>query len=236
MICIRRHGSARDVAGQERRMSGQHAAAAPAFLALAMVLAALGTGRAHAEDTGAANGTPAGVSACVSCHGKQGEGNAAAGFPRLAGLSSPYIRAQLAAFANGRRDNPVMAPLAKALSAAEARSLASYFAQLPGPALPKTMPAATGPGAVLALNGRWPDGIPACVSCHGPGGIGVGADFPPLAGQPAGYLKAQLEAWQQDKRPPGPLGLMGAVAKRLTAADVAAVSSWFAMLTGGAGK
>lgn len=209
------------------------------LLALAMILALSGIRLAQAETTGEAiaqAGTPGGVPACASCHGAQGQGNAAAGFPRLAGLAVPYIQTQLTAFANGRRDNPVMTPIAKMLSAGDVQAVAAYFARLPGPSLPKALPAATGPGATLALDGRWRDGIPACVSCHGPDGVGVGAAFPPLIGQPAAYLKAQLEAWQQGKRPPGPLELMDVVAKRMTAADITAVTEWFATLTGGAGQ
>lgn len=40
-----------------------------------------------------------GVTACVSCHGAQGEGNAATGFPRLAGLHPAYLARQLRDFA-----------------------------------------------------------------------------------------------------------------------------------------
>lgn len=36
-----------------------------------------------------------GVTACVACHGANGEGNFDAGFPRLAGLHPDYIRKQL---------------------------------------------------------------------------------------------------------------------------------------------
>jgi cytochrome c553 len=64
----------------------------------------------------------------------------------------------------------------------------------------------------------------------------VGAAFPPLAGQPASYIKSQLQAWQAAKRPPGPLGLMGAIARRLTSADISALTNWFATLPGGGGK
>lgn len=49
----------------------------------------------------ATHGTPGGVPACMSCHGAHGGGDAAAGIPRLAGLSAPYMTAQLFAFASG---------------------------------------------------------------------------------------------------------------------------------------
>jgi cytochrome c553 len=201
-------------------------------------MAASGISPALAQGTGAAialHGTAGGAPPCATCHGARGEGNAASGFPRLAGLPAPYIRAQLNAYADGRRENPVMAPIAKPLNADEAQAVSLYYAGLPAPDLPKSAPAA-GPGALLALDGRWSDKLPPCVACHGPGGVGVGASFPPLAGQPAPYLEAQLEAWQQGKRPPGPLGLMRAVARRLGPSDIAAVSQWFAAQPAGGGR
>lgn len=46
-----------------------------------------------------------GISACTACHGPNGEGIAAAGFPSLAGQWPEYISAQLKAFrAAGRND------------------------------------------------------------------------------------------------------------------------------------
>jgi cytochrome c553 len=205
---------------------------------LVVVALALCAGPARAGAVGAdifAKGAAGGVPACAACHGSDAQGNDAAGFPRLARLPAPYIRRQLTAFAGGARSNPIMGPIAKMLTARQAEAVAAYLASLPGPSLAKTAPAPAGPGASLALDGRWSDRIPACVSCHGPDGIGVGITFPPLAGQPAAYLKSQLEAFQHDTRPPGPLGLMSAVAKRMSASDIAAASDWFAALRGGAG-
>jgi thiosulfate dehydrogenase len=200
---------------------------------------ASGISPALADSTGAAiavHGTTTGAPPCIACHGARGEGNAANGFPRLAGLPAPYIRSQLSAYADGQRENTVMAPIARILSADEAEAVSLYFAGLPAPDLPNSAPVAVGPGALLALDGRWSDKLPPCVACHGPGGIGIGTSFPPLAGQPAPYLEAQLEAWQQSKRPPGPLGLMQAVARRLSPSDIAAVSRWFAAQPAGGGR
>ena len=128
-----------------------------------------------------------------------------------------------------------MAPITRILSADEEQAVSLYFAGLPASDLPNSAPAA-GPGALLALDGRWSDKLPPCVACHGPGGIGVGTSFPPLSGQPALYLEAQLEAWQQGKRPPGPMGLMQAVARRLSSSDIAAVARWFAAQPAGGGR
>lgn len=40
---------------------------------------------------------------CAACHGAQGEGNAALGGPRLAGMSDWYLARQFSAFASGKR-------------------------------------------------------------------------------------------------------------------------------------
>ena len=62
------------------------------------------------------------------------------------------------------------------------------------------------------------------------GGSGVGTRFPPLAGQSAAYIAAQLENWQAGGRPPGPLGLMEAIARKLKEQDIQAVSEYYAGL------
>ena len=209
-----------------------------AFAGLLMA-GASGISPALAQGAGAAiavHGTAGGSLPCIACHGAHGEGNPANGFPRLAGLPASYLRAQMSAFADGQRENPVMAPIARSLNADETQAVSLYFAELPAPVIPNSAPVAVGPGALLALDGRWSDKLPPCVACHGPSGIGVGTSFPPLAGQPAPYLEAQLEAWQQGKRQPGPLGLMQAVARRLSPSDIVAVSQWFAAQPAGGGR
>ncbi len=174
-------------------------------------------------------GNGRGAPACISCHGPQLQGNAAMAAPRLAGQSAAYVVAQLDAFAGGARKNPIMLPVATALSPAERRSLAEYVSGLAaGAAVPAPVPVAgVALGAALATHGRWSSGLPTCDQCHGPGGVGVGSAFPPLAGQPAVYQVNQLHAWQQGTRPPGPLGLMSTIAGKLSEADIQAVSAYY---------
>ena len=166
---------------------------------------------------------------CTSCHGADGGGNPAAGFPRLAGIGAPYLADQLDAFASGARDNAVMKPIAQALSDDQRRAVAEYYSGLSVPEQDSTdtddIPAA---GVELAEHGRWSDGLPACVQCHGPAGVGVGERFPPLAGQSATYIENQLRAWRNGKRPGGPMGLMAGVAAKLEEADLAPVARYFA--------
>ncbi|TAN05183.1 MAG: c-type cytochrome [Rhodanobacteraceae bacterium] len=201
---------------------------------LAMMLLALPTAAAFATDaaTIAQHGNGRGAPACASCHGAEGGGQAAAGFPRLAGLNAAYLRKQLDDFANGTRANPVMQPIAAALNESERKTMAEYYHRMPVPAAlskPVTrMPADHSLGARLALRGLWGKQVPACVACHGPHGIGVGAHFPPLAGQPAAYIAAQLNDWKQGTRHNDPLALMQHVSSALDEQDIHAVAAWFA--------
>lgn len=177
----------------------------------------------------ARQGNGHGAPACMACHGADGGGQQAAGFPRLAGLDAAYLRKQLDDFAGGTRANAVMQPIASALSAHERDAVAAYYASLPPPASVAAAPgAADGVGATLATRGRWSQGLPACSQCHGPGGVGVGTHFPPLAAQPADYIAGQVHAWQQGTRRNDPLQLMQHVAAKLSAADVRAVAAWYA--------
>lgn len=175
------------------------------------------------------DGNGRGATACSACHGADGEGQAAAGFPRLAGLSAAHLLHQLDSFADGTRTSAVMTPIAKALSASERKALADYYAGLPvTPVAQPASAASSGLGADLALHGRWREQVPSCVACHGPRGEGVGTDFPPLAGQPESYIASQLQAFKSGARHNDPLGLMRHVASTLSAQDIKAVSAWFA--------
>lgn len=186
----------------------------------------------QAADGGAiaAKGTAGGAAACVACHGVKGEGNPAAGFPRLAGLPAAYLVGQLGSLASGQRQNPVMSPIAKQLSVAERNAVAAYYGAMAVPPATSNQddnPKHTDTGAWLAVRGRWEDNLSACLQCHGPGGAGVGPAFPALAGQPSAYIAAQLHAFKDGTRPGGPLNLMKAVAAKLSGADIDAVSNHF---------
>nr|WP_319528332.1 c-type cytochrome [Pseudomonas laurentiana] len=176
--------------------------------------------------------------ACIGCHGADGMGMAAAGFPRLAGLPAGYLSKQLADFRSGSRKNPIMEPLAKALSDSEIQSVSAALATMPTPKTPvvRRQQMASSPDEKLALYGDWSRGIPGCVQCHGPGGLGVGEHFPPLVHQPASYLVAQLNAWRDGTRSNDTNQLMVGVAKALNDEEVKAVADYFANRIGQEGK
>lgn len=194
-------------------------------------------GSAHGQEDGnvfTQGGSQPGAAPCVACHGADGLGLAAAGFPRLAGLPAGYLRKQLEDFKSGARSSPVMQPLAKALTEEEIGTVTQALAAMPAPAAAalhrSVMPADA--AQKIALQGAWDRQIPACVSCHGPAGVGVGEAFPPLAGQSAAYMVAQLNAWQSGARHNDPNDLMGHIAKSLTAEEVQGVATYFSSLSG----
>lgn len=180
----------------------------------------------------ATKGVP-GQAPCMTCHGANGEGMAAAGFPSLAGQPATYLAAQLAQFADGSRKQAVMQPVAKALNEAQQKAVAAWYASLK-PVVDPAVAAShrdTYPkgniGAWLAQRGDWSRGLPACVQCHGPGGVGVAPSFPALAGQSAMYIKNQLLAWKAGTRAEDSHGLMAHLARKLTDQEIEAVSGYF---------
>jgi cytochrome c553 len=180
----------------------------------------------------ATSGTQNGVTACVSCHGAQGDGNAAGGFPRIAGQSAAYLGKQLGAYANGARVNPIMQPIAKALNAEQIRDVSAYYASLgdaPAAAAGGSKPSAAGPerGRTLSAIGDSAQGVQACANCHGPGGVGNQPAYPYLAGQHANYLTAAMAAWKNGARKTDSSGQMTHIAQALADADVAALSAYF---------
>jgi len=197
---------------------------------VSMVLLTLSGAQAQ-EPSSPASDVSSQLATCAACHGADGKGGVAE-YPRLAGLGEQYLRRQLEAFASGDRDNAVMAPLASALSAPQRSALARHFSQI-APGTSSAAPAVENineAGRKLAQEGRWEKGIPACIQCHGAGGVGIGEAFPALAGQPARYLQDQLKAWRSGARKGDPMDLMAGVAKTLGGDELAAVAEYFATL------
>lgn len=205
----------------------------PLFVAAWLMLAVAPAWAAEHPDAAAiaSQGNGRGATACAACHGADGGGLAAAGFPRLAGLNVAYLRRRLDDIASSARGAAVMKPIAASLSEAEREALAAYYGKMmPAAAVPASAAAAAGNarGEWLATRGDWSRQVPGCVQCHGPSGVGVGANFPPLAGQPATYLAAQMRAFKEGSRRNDPLGMMRHIALSLDDTDINAAAQWFA--------
>ncbi len=72
-----------------------------------------------------------GVPACLACHGPDGKGIEAAGFPRLAGQHDAYTQTQLTAFSMNQRTNDgdtrMMRDIAYRLHTTEIEAVSSYI-------------------------------------------------------------------------------------------------------------
>lgn len=168
--------------------------------------------------------------ACASCHGEKGQGTDVV--PRLAGLSAGYITKQLHDYAEGRRVNGNMQFVVESLDDQQMAALGRYYAELEPPSNAKAnLGGDLERGRELAQWGDWSIDVPACFSCHGSSGWGVGQAFPGLAAQHPSYVYTQLLNWQNGRRVNSPVQLMEDIAKALSDSDMRAVADYFASLT-----
>lgn len=172
---------------------------------------------------------------CAACHGAQGVA-IAPNFPNLAGQSATYLYVQLKEFHDGVRSDPVMSGQAAALSDADMRDLASYYAALaPKPA---GRADAASRGAQLYLAGDPAKGIPPCQGCHGADALGPRphpssappppwASWPRLRGQSALYVAKELADFKSGARSgTSNAKVMQGVVDTLGDADVQALSAY----------
>ncbi len=206
-----------------------------AACAVALVVSA-----AFASAAGAQAGAPAftvpdtlaqRVQPCTQCHGKEGRSTNRGYYPRIAGKPAGYLYHQLLNFRDGRRRNETMAVLVEHLSDDYLREIAEHFAaiDLPyPPPLPAGSPATMARGEALARRGDAALGVPACSACHGRALTGVAPAIPGLLGLPRDYLGAQFGAWRAGERRAAAPDCMAQITARLSADDIAAVSTWLA--------
>jgi cytochrome c553 len=143
---------------------------------------------------------PEAAAGCETCHGASGDSQKA-DIPRLNGQQSEYLLARLREFLDPTRGTPhatqMMWENATKISDDDAAALARYFGSHP-----PTQPNGSGPqvaaGAKIFQQGAGPD-IPACASCHGQKGEGLGGT-PRIAGQHGDYLIGQLQAFMLTAR------------------------------------
>ena len=93
---------------------------------IAILTLGLGTTMACAGDAAAGKAKSA---TCAACHGPNGISPNDL-WPNLAGQKVGYFIAQMKAFRDGKRQDPMMAPMAAALSDADIANLAAYYSSL----------------------------------------------------------------------------------------------------------
>ncbi|TPG06470.1 cytochrome c4 [Rhodanobacter glycinis] len=208
--------------------------AAPAAAATAAVPASATTAAAPATPVVEAAAKPGDATAgqakaavCGACHGMDGNSSDAQ-YPKLAGQSEQYIVRQLTDFKAAKRQNPIMMGMAAPLSQQDMHDVGAYFASktpLPGVA----DQALVEHGQTLFRQGDATRGIPACMACHSIDGRGnPGAKYPQLTSQHAQYIQATLKSWHDGTTwgDDAQSQIMPAIAKQLSADDIAALASY----------
>ena len=165
---------------------------------------------------------------CAACHGADGN-SVVAMWPKIAGQHEDYLNRQITLIKNGTRPVPEMMGIVASLSEQDIADLAAFYAaQMSSPgAADESLVAA---GELLYRAGNADEGIPACMSCHGPAGEGNPlAGYPRLAGQHATYTASMLNkfhdgvTWGEDD---ASSQVMVGVARLLTDDEILAVSSY----------
>jgi cytochrome c553 len=158
---------------------------------------------------------------CNSCHGADGT-PLQADYPVIAGQTARYIYLQLRDFQEGRRQNPVMAPMAATLTRDEMRALAEHYSkQKPSPQKFKADEA-------KARIGRQRSDDTLCTMCH-LGGFAGQNEVPKVAGQNFDYIVLQLKAFKSRTRT-NDAGTMSSVANTLSDEDIVNIAHYLAGL------
>ena len=164
---------------------------------------------------------------CAACHSADGS-RGAPSFPILQGQHPEYLVKQLAEFKEGKRKNAVMNGMAAALSEADMRNIAAFYASKKakeGFAANKDTVAL---GEKIYRGGTAAKSVPACAGCHSPNGAGIPAQYPRLQGQHADYTKTQLTSFRQGER--NNSAQMSSIAANLSDKEIAALSDYIAGL------
>jgi cytochrome c553 len=165
---------------------------------------------------------------CSNCHGITGV-SVSPNFPILAAQPAAYLVAQLTEFRSHDREDPAgfeyMWGLSRSLTDEQIKGLAAYFSSQPPPHNPPEAKAnQSAAGKAIFNEGLPAKNIPACTTCHGPGGKG-NEIFPRLAGQHVDYVIKQLIVFQRtNQRPSG--AVMKTVAHDLSVDEIKNVAAY----------
>jgi cytochrome c553 len=200
------------------------------------VLAMAFPASAHAQQmmaAASAGGLEAKLEYCKTCHGLSGQGYL--GYfpmPRLAGQQPEYIEAQLKAFIERRRTNPIMANVAHALTPSMIAALANHFRHLDPPPFGGAPRGSTALGRKIYEEGLPESNVPACSACHGADGHGQN-EIPRLAGQLYPYMVGQLTGWSKVRGQGTAVdtsAIMAPTAHNLTRSQIEAVAAYVSYL------
>jgi len=159
--------------------------------------------RSRAVDNPSVSGKTIAEQVCSNCHGVTGV-SVSPTFPKLAGQQREYLINQLTDLKTRNRSDPHARTFMWGfthLTDSQIDEIATYFSSqqaVMGAPGDRTLMAQ---GRAIYVSGLPNKGVPACSSCHGQNGEGMG-QFPRLAGQHAEYIMTQLLVFQRtDQRP-----------------------------------
>jgi cytochrome c553 len=205
----------------------------PALAASMLAMTFSISAQAQERSKTTASGFEAKLEYCKTCHGLSGQGYL--GYfpmPRLAGQQPEYIEAQLRAFIERRRTNPIMFNVAHVLSPSMISTLANNFHHLNPPPFGGAPGRASSVGKKIYDDGLPESNVPACSACHGAGGHGQN-EIPRLAGQLYAYTVGQLTGWSKERGQGTAVdtsAIMAPTAHNLTRSQVEAVAAYVSSL------
>jgi cytochrome c553 len=191
------------------------------------------SGHAQERLAPAKGGLEAKLEYCKTCHGLSGQGYL--GYfpmPRLAGQQPEYIEAQLRAFIERRRSNPVMRNVAHVLNPSMVTALAMHFRHLNPPPFGGAPRGSIATGKRIYEEGLPEANVPACSACHGVEGKGQN-EIPRLAGQLYEYTVRQLTGWKSERGQGTAVdtsAIMAPTAHNMTRSQVEAVAAYVSFL------
>lgn len=174
-----------------------------------------------------AKGQATATNVCAACHTSDGSRGSPAN-PIIQGQHPEYLTKQLTEFKNGKRANPIMQGMAAALSEADMKNVAAFYAgKQPKPGFAKNKDSVA-LGEKIYRGGIADRMVPACAGCHGPSGAGIPSQYPRLSGQHADYTTTQLVAFRDGKRKNN--AQMTGVAAKMNDREIRAVADYIAGL------
>lgn len=168
---------------------------------------------------------------CTACHGPDGNSVNPA-WPKTAGQHASYIVKQLQNYKLGAEGGRMTSGAAlmygqsAVLSEQDMLDLGAYYAS-------KEISVGTADdelaarGELIYRGGVVDADVPACIGCHGPAGKGnPGAGYPTVGGQHAQYAYEQLMAFKNGQRMNDENAMMRNVVRKMSDADMRAVSEY----------
>lgn len=186
-------------------------------MTLIMLGAALGGAVSTLAQTASPEGIAQKAAQCGGCHGSNGV-PVSKDYPVIWGQHAGYIFLELRDFKTGARKNPIMGPIASALTNEDMLALGEYFEKKPWPDLGQARA-----GAEDAARATGDVSSGQCTQCHLGGFLGDSAN-PRLAGQSVAYLRATMTAFHDGTRGNNPW--MAALLKTYSVQEIDALARY----------